>query len=129
MGTPLLPQVAEMAGVDLAKRRDYYGGPGSSGQLYVNTFSQWVSEGTESGVACVAMCEARHSLKTLRKQQKRWPKDERSRGKPRSLRVCEFPPIRVGEDEQQRQEVLHGPCRATVEPPPTRGLGAWSDAV
>ena len=100
--------VAEGCGITLPPKKDYYGGPGSSGQLYVNTFCKNISEGTELGVACVAMCEARHSRKTLRKQGKRWAVDSKDRKKPRELRICAMPGIGVSEEVQQAQEQKHG---------------------
>jgi acetyl-CoA C-acetyltransferase len=101
-------KVAEMCGIDLPPNKDFLGGPGSSGQLYVNAFCKEICEGVEKGVACVMMAEARHSFRLVRKAGKRWEKDTVDRGKPRTLRICDMPGKRPGEDTQQLQEQEHG---------------------
>lgn len=101
-------KVAEQCGIELPPKKDYLGGPGSSGQLYVNQFCKEICEGVEKGVACVMMAEARHSFRKVRKAGQRWEKDTVDRGKPRNLRICDIPGKRPGEDEQQRQEQEHG---------------------
>merc|ERR1719262_200109 len=96
----------------LDRRRGYYGGPGSSGQLYMNDFAYQLASGVipKGGAALVAMGEARHSIRRMRRHTKeKGYKSQNAKQAPPELRCVQFPsPIRQGEEEQQRQENTHG---------------------
>ena len=102
--------LAKKMGIKLLPRRDCNTGQGSSGQLYMCQFAQDIADGVETGIALVAQGEARHSLRQARKAgQRALQHDEDAPSGPTRLRIVDGMGVRrVGEEEMQRQEAMHG---------------------
>ena len=95
---------------DIFEAAHHYGGAGSSGQLYVNDYATQIASGRMSGVALVVHGEAAHSVKQIDKEAAAKILEETPEppSRPDSLRITDMPQINPGEEEQQRQEMLHG---------------------